>query len=120
LKVAVWPAVIVAEVDPPVWRPIEKSTPDPTREIGNVFGALSEIDRVAGPIVPVAPGVNEMFTMQELFGSTLVPVAQVVPLAIAKLLAEVPPIEGVVVTFKEALPLFVSVMDCIDLVVATI
>ena len=81
--------------------------------------ALSKIETVADSDV-AADGVKVSSITQELFGKTLTPFVQVVPLAIAKSPAFVPVIEGISVRFSGASPLFVTVMPKAPLLVFTV
>ena len=72
--------------------------------------ALSGIESVAerDPL-EAAGGVNVTMIRQVPFGATLAPLVHVVPLAIAKSDAFVPPMLGAAVMFRFALPVFLTV-----------
>src|SRR5271163_4191263 len=89
---------------------IAKSIPVPVRVTACVDGeALSVRVTVAGPNDPVAVGVNVTLRTQVLPPGTIVPLVQVVPVAMAKLDALVPESVGTKANDNGAPPVFVMV-----------
>lgn len=105
LYVAVWPAVIVDEVDPPLAAPSDKSVPEPLREtVCGLPAAVSEMLRVAIR-APVADGVNVTLTWQFDPAATVVPQVFVS----AKSLLFAPPIE-IPLMLNAPVPVFLTLI----------
>jgi hypothetical protein len=83
-----------------------------------LLASLSVLVRVAVSL-PVPDGLNVTLITHEPFAGTLAPLVHVVPLAIAKSPAFAPLIAAVAVIFSAALPSFVTVTVCAELVAPT-
>lgn len=118
VNVAVCPAVMVAEG---VGALRTKSIPVPvSATLGFGSAELLARVRVAGPNEPTEEGVKvTLMTQVPPPPETTMPLAQVVPGAMAKFAALVAVMVGAAVMVRDAPPPFVTVMDCAALVVFT-
>jgi hypothetical protein len=113
--VAVCSEVTVAEVEPSLVVPSDKSVPVPLSEtFCGMSDALSAIDRVAVRRLPVPVGVNSTLTEQLAPGASEDPQLGVSEKSLRL------PLTLMLVETHCALPLFVSVVVCAALVVPTI